>query len=167
MTQDEIVDLVRFDAWAINRTLESVSALTREQYEKDLGSSHGGVRGTLVHTYSADTIWFARWRGETPTKAVTPDEVPTLDTLKQRWEEYQRTLEGYVRALSEKSLSSLFSYKDFKGNPYSVPLQNQIQHKVNHSSYHRGQVVTMLRQLGAKPQSTDMIQYFRLGPNRG
>jgi len=167
MTKEEMLDLVRFDAWATDRTLESVSALTREQYEKDLGSSHGGVRGTLVHTFSADTIWFARWQGEAPTKAISAEEVPTLDALKSRWKEYQQRLEAYVRGLDDRSLHAPFGYKDFKGNPYTVPLQNQIQHKVNHSSYHRGQVVTMLRQLGAKPQSTDLIQYFRLPLNRG
>jgi uncharacterized damage-inducible protein DinB len=32
---------------------------------------------------------------------------------------------------------------------------------VNHSTYHRGQIVTMLRQLGAKPPTTDLILFYR------
>ena len=37
------------------------------------------------------------------------------------------------------------------------------RHFINHSSYHRGQIVTFLRQLGATPPSTDLILYYRRG----
>jgi uncharacterized damage-inducible protein DinB len=37
-----------------------------------------------------------------------------------------------------------------------------LQHVVNHGSYHRGQVTTLLRQLGAPaPKSVDLIAFYR------
>lgn len=167
MTLKEIQTLCDYDRWATNRTLESVSALSDAQFGKDLGSSHGGVQGTLVHTFSADTIWFDRWKGNAPTAAIKVEEVPTFQILKQRWETHQKEFRVYVDTLTEQKLHSPFDYRDFKGNPHAELLHQQIQHKVNHSSYHRGQVVTMLRQLGAKPLSTDLINYFRLQQKNG
>ncbi len=167
MTLKEMKDLYDFDAWAMNRTLETVETIPEEQFIKELGSSHGGIRGTLVHTFSADTIWFKRWKGESPTKAISPEELPTFQMLKSKWEQHQKEISAFVRSLDDKKLLEPFGYKDFKGNNHSQLLYQQLQHKVNHSSYHRGQVITMLRQLGVKPQSTDLIQFYRLEQNNG
>ena len=167
MTLKEILDLYGYDAWANTRTLETVSTLSDELYQKDLGSSHGGVRGTLVHTFSADTIWFERWMGNRPTAAINPEEVPTLKILASKWGQFHGEITKYLHSLNDKRLLEPFAYKDFKGNDHLQPLYQQLQHKVNHSSYHRGQVITMLRQLGVKPQSTDLIQYYRLEQKNG
>jgi uncharacterized damage-inducible protein DinB len=51
-----------------------------------------------------------------------------------------------------------------KGDQQSAPHWQMLQHVVNHQSYHRGQIATMLRQLGAKPISTDMIFFYRERP---
>lgn len=45
--------------------------------------------------------------------------------------------------------------------PWSEPLYQQIQHVFFHSMYHRGQVVTLLRQLGQTPPRTDLIAFYR------
>jgi uncharacterized damage-inducible protein DinB len=48
------------------------------------------------------------------------------------------------------------------GSQGSSPIGQMVQHVVNHGSYHRGQLTTMFRQLGATPaKSTDLIGYFR------
>jgi uncharacterized damage-inducible protein DinB len=51
--------------------------------------------------------------------------------------------------------------KTSAGTTFSQPLWQMLQHLANHGSYHRGQVATMLRQLGAKPVGTDMIGFYR------
>jgi uncharacterized damage-inducible protein DinB len=45
--------------------------------------------------------------------------------------------------------------------PFAQPLWQCLQHVANHSTYHRGQITTMLRQLGAKPAGTDLIGFYR------
>jgi uncharacterized damage-inducible protein DinB len=160
MNLKEIRDLYDFDRWATLRILESVAALAPDQYQKDLGSSFGGVHGTLVHIVSADRVWLNRWLGK-PVTPLKPDEIPTIEVLKKQWDAYELELGNFLRTLTEEKIAAPFSYTDFKGNPNGQILWQQMQHKVNHSTYHRGQVVVMLRQLGAKAQGTDLITYYR------
>jgi uncharacterized damage-inducible protein DinB len=133
---------------------------------KDLGSSLGGIHSTLVHILSADNIWLARWTGKTtaPLKAV---DIPTDEVFKKQWDAYHCEMNNFVRGLGQDALDQPLPYTDFKGNTFSHPLCQQMQHKVNHSTYHRGQVVTLLRQRGEKVVSTDFIQYIRQKETRG
>jgi uncharacterized damage-inducible protein DinB len=54
-------------------------------------------------------------------------------------------------------------YQNLKGETWRYPLWQQMHHVVNHSTYHRGQVVTMLRQLGAAAPATDLLVYYDQG----
>ena len=162
MNLHDIENLYQYDVWATKRIIDMVTPLAQEQYDKNLNSSHGGVRGTLTHIYAADWIWFERWKGNSPTSLIQESDFPTLASLKEKWEGHFTEIEAFVKSLSDKKLLEQWSYKDIKGNPHAEPLVHQMQHKVNHSSYHRGQIVTMVRQLGLKAQSTDLINYYRL-----
>jgi uncharacterized damage-inducible protein DinB len=161
MTMKEINELFSFDEWATNRTLDSVSALTEEQFKRDLKSSHGGIQGTMVHICGADWIWLERWKGNSPAGLLSIEQVPTLDDLNNRWKSYREEIKKLLTTLDGARLEQHFAYKDTKGNQYAQPLFQQMLHKINHASYHRGQIVTMIRQLGAKPQNTDLIAYYR------
>ena len=161
MTHEEVADLFQFDGWATGKILEAVAALSREQYEKDLGSSFGGIRGTLLHLYSAARNWLGSWKGQEPAGVVTAEEVPTLSALVEHWSRLTEERDEFIRSLGQELLMQPLSYRDPKGRPYSEFLYRQMQHVVNHSSYHRGQVVTMLRQLGIQPPATDLIRYYR------
>ena len=161
MTLAEILVLFEYDEWATERTLESVSNLSDGKYHDDLKSSHGGIHGTLLHIYGADMIWFQRWKGISPSASSNLDEIPNLKSLKAHWKEYRISLHNYLRSLTEDILTALLSYSDSKGNKHAEPLYQQMQQVINHASYHRGQIVTMLRQLGEKPQATDLIAFYR------
>lgn len=161
MNLEEIKTLYEYDKWALERVLDAATALTAEQYDRNLGSSHGGVRGTLVHCFAAYDIWFARWRGESPMTLIKEEDLPTLASLKERWDNFQKNIQHHFNTLTEAALRAPLTYKDTKGNLYTVPLWQQMQHLVNHSTYHRGQVIALLRQLGAKAVGTDLINYYR------
>jgi uncharacterized damage-inducible protein DinB len=161
MTTKEIRDLFGYDEWARMRTIESVSQLTEELFKKDLKSSHGGIHGTLVHMYFADWIWLERWKGNTPTSTITTDQLPSLTVLTEKWNIYSQALRKFIEEENDDRLAAPLKYRDMKGNEYTQPLYQQMIHRVNHASYHRGQIVTMLRQIGAKPQNTDLIAYYR------
>ena len=161
MTLKVVQELFDFDEWATNRTLDSVTLLTEEQFRRDLKSSHGGIHGTLAHICGADWIWLERWKGDSPTALLTIEQVSSRDALKERWESYRRELRTLLHSLNEIRLQEQCVYSDTKGSQHSQPLYQQMLHKINHASYHRGQIVTMLRQLGAKPQNTDLIGFYR------
>lgn len=162
MTTQEILTLYAFDKWANERVLEVVATLTEEQYMKNLGDSFGGVRGTMVHIYGANRVWLDRWK-ERPTASLPRVEIiPTFSTLTERWKNFQTELDEFLLTLTEEKLLTPLKYKDIRGNEYNQPLRHQMQHRVNHSSYHRGQITMMFRLLGVKPVGTDLITYYRL-----
>lgn len=162
MTLKVVQELFDFDEWATNRTLDSVSLLSEEQFRRDLKSSLGGIHGTLVHICGADWIWLERWKGNSPSALMTTEQVPSREALKERWESYRAEIPALLHSLDDIRLQEQRAYKDTKGNQHSQPLFQQMLHKINHASYHRGQIVTMLRQLGAKPQNTDLIGFYRI-----
>jgi uncharacterized damage-inducible protein DinB len=166
MTQKEIQLLYDYDKWADLKILEAIATLTGDQYKKDLGSSFGGIRGTLVHILSADRVWLCRWTGKTMA-LLKAEDFPTIEVVKKQWDTYHFEIGNFVRSLSDEKLNESLAYTDFKGNSYAHPLCQQMQHKVNHSSYHRGQVVTMLRQLEVGVVSTDFINYIRQKETNG
>ena len=161
MTLQEIRALFEYDKWANDRTVESVSSIPELKYLEDLKSSHGGIHGTLVHIYGANMVWLQRWKGGSAIKFVTVAEIPNLESLKNHWRNCQTELDRYLDNLSEAKLIAPLSYNDLKGNPHSEPLFQQMQHRINHSSYHRGQIVTMLRQIDSVPIGTDLITFYR------
>ena len=68
----------------------------------------------------------------------------------------------FVEKLGDAGINGLFAYRLPNGAEGQVTYAQSLQHVVNHSAYHRGQVVTMLRQLGAKPpESMDMVRFYR------
>jgi uncharacterized damage-inducible protein DinB len=81
--------------------------------------------------------------------------------LNNRWQQYLENINTYLAAISDNILATSLLYTDTRGNKHFEPLYQQMQHKVNHSSYHRGQIATMLRQLGEKPIATDLIEFYR------
>ncbi len=161
MNLSDILTLFEYDGWATSLTLESVSSLSEGKYQEDLKSSHGGIHGTLVHIYSANMIWLGRWKGSSLSAHLDPGEIPTLESLKIRWKDYRNVLNGYITTLTEAKLQAALPYNDLKGNHHAEPLYQQMLQIINHASYHRGQIVTMLRQLGSKPQATDLILFYR------
>ena len=159
----DIHNLFEYNYWANHRILGVVETMQTDQILKDLGSSHGGIHGTLVHMMGAEEIWIRRWKGESPASFYTASEFPTFEAVANRWEMVEMEMMGFCHMLKiEEDLKQIISYKDLKGNPYSQPLWQLMQHLANHSTYHRGQIVTMMRQLGTKPVGTDLVSYFRL-----
>jgi uncharacterized damage-inducible protein DinB len=151
-----------YTRWADGRTCEAVSKLSPEQYTKDLASSHKSVRDTLVHLASAQWIWLSRWKGTSPPAMWPAQEYPTFADLKARWDPLQQEYEQFVAGLSAPSLRREIAYKNLKGEPKKYPLGHMLLHAFNHSTYHRGQVTTLLRQLSAQPNSTDLVAFVDL-----
>jgi uncharacterized damage-inducible protein DinB len=159
MTKQEMIVLFDYDAWATDHQLTVIENLTDTQYEKDLGSSHRGIQGTITHMYGAQRVWLSRWTGKGLN--AMPEGVLPKAGLRERWTILHNEIQEYAESLSDQKLFASFAYRDLRGNPYSQPLWQQMQHVANHSTYHRGQITTMLRQMGVTPVSTDLIAYYR------
>ena len=159
-TPQEMSKLFAYNRWANARVLEPVSALTAEEFSREVGGSFPSVRKTLAHIYAAEWIWLERWQGRSPRALPPEQEVPTLEELAKKWsavEDWQRI---FVDGLTEARMAEVVTYVNVKGETWSYPLGEMLVHVVNHSTYHRGQVATMLRQLGKTPRSTDYLAYL-------
>ena len=84
-----------------------------------------------------------------------------LASLRERWLEQEQRLLAFVGGVTQSDLDREMEYKTLKFGVYRNPLWQSMQHVVNHGTYHRGQVTTMLRQLGAEPILTDLMHFYR------
>jgi uncharacterized damage-inducible protein DinB len=161
MNAEDFRNLYEYNSWANRRVLDSCAALSPEQFTRDLGSSFKSVRDTLAHIMGAEWIWLERWHGRSPQALPKAEEFPDLDSLRARWVEIERDLTDFVASQSDEDLVRVYNYKTAAGAPFSSLAWQMLQHLANHGTYHRGQIATFLRQLGAKPQGTDLIAFYR------
>ena len=161
MTHAEIKELFQYNEWANRRVEDSILNLKPEQFTENLKASHASIRGTFAHIAAAERIWLDRWKGESPTKLMSEDEFPDIHTAVRRLQEIDRELSDYVAQLTEADVDKVFAYKTTEGKTHSNILRHAMVHLINHSSYHRGQLATLMRQVGAAPISTDLILYYR------
>jgi len=161
MDGETLRTLCEYDRWAQARILEACSRLTSEQFTRDLGSSFPSVRDTLTHILAAQWVWLERFHGRSPGSFPHHLENLSFDSVRERNAELNGGLQSYSAGLSAEDLRAKHDYKTLAGKEMSNALWGSLRHVVNHSTYHRGQVTTMLRQLGAEPVSTDLIYFFR------
>jgi uncharacterized damage-inducible protein DinB len=161
MSPEDIRQLYDYNAWANRRSMDAAAALTPEQITKPLGSSFSSVRDTLAHIYGAEWIWLERFQGRSPTSLPDVKEFANLEGLREHWVDHEARLLGFVRGLTQADLDRVMEYKTLKFGVYRNPLWQSMQHLVNHGTYHRGQVTTLLRQLGAQPILTDLMHFYR------
>lgn len=161
MKKEEIVALVEFNAWANRRILGAVAGLSPEQFTKELGSSFTSVKDTLMHVFGVEWVWLERLQGRSPSAIPDVKEFANLEKLAARYEAHEANFLGYIRGISQTELDEEMEYKTLSFGPGKNVRWQMIQHVVNHGSYHRGQVVTMLRQVGAPGVGTDLITFYR------
>lgn len=160
MTLQEVKMLHAYNAWANNRIFDAVQRLTDEQYKKDMKASHGSIHGTLTHMVGAEKIWLERFLGN-PQPFLKAEDIPSASALRTIWEGVGYEMARWIGTMSDKKLQEVFEMKTLKGDVYTHVYWQAFQHLANHSSYHRGQIVTMLRQLDMQPVSTDLILFYR------
>jgi uncharacterized damage-inducible protein DinB len=161
MTPHEMRALYDYNVWANHRSLEAASKLTTDKFVLPMGSSFGSVRDTLAHIYGGEWLWLERFQGRSPSSLPDTTQFADIASLRERWNELEPRLLGFVRGLTQSDLDRVFEYRTLKFGVYRNPLWESMQHLVNHGSYHRGQVTTLLRQHGAEPISTDLMHFYR------
>ena len=161
MNTQDISTLYAYNRWANRRTLGSVQPLDIDEFTRDLGTSHGSIRGTLVHTMWSDWIWLRRWLGESPKRLpFDPNDFADLAAVEASWQGLEHERQGFIARLTDPRLQESLTYENLKNERWTYTLEHMMQHAVNHASYHRGQIVTLLRQLGRTPASTDFLEFF-------
>lgn len=158
MNVADIARLYAYTEWANERMLNVLGGLTDEQFARPLVSSYPSIRETLSHIAFAEWLWLARWKGASPSSA------PVLESLEELRASLRATADerrAFLATLADEAVSSPFSYRSTEGDPFTAVLGDTLIHCANHSTYHRGQLVTMLRQVGAIPPAMDFMPFTR------
>ena len=161
MTPAEMQQLFDYNTWANHRSLQAAGVLSQEQFTKPLASSFSSVRDTLVHICGAEWVWHERFEGRSPSAIPDFSALQSVDALREHWMVQESRLLAFVRRVTQADLDTVMEYKTINFGVYKNPLWQSMQHVVNHGTYHRGQVTTMLRQLDAKPILTDLMHFYR------
>ncbi len=161
LRKDDLGRLLDYTVWANHRFLRVVATLSVLDFRRDLGSSHGGIRGTLTHTLSAEWLWLERWKGVSPRQMMDEGEFPDVVALRDRWAALDRHRSSWFKGLRVREIAAPVCYRNLEGRELAAPLWQLVQHLANHSTHHRGQVATLLRLLKTKPPATDLVVWDR------
>jgi uncharacterized damage-inducible protein DinB len=167
MLKDDIQLLYEYDRWANNRVLRVVSALSAEEFTRELGGSFHSVRGTLVHIVGSEWGWLTCWKEPSVSSAFvtdlwtrqdvlfSPTAFPDFSAVQLKWAEVEREQVEFVSHIRDESLGRMLPI-----GTTQISLAYLMQHLANHSTYHRGQVAHMMGQLGAEPCATDFAMFL-------
>lgn len=154
-------ELFDYNYWARDRQLDACAALADEQFLRPMGNSFSSMRDVLAHLIFAEWVWLERWLGKSPTQVdrqqVAADKFLTLASVRERWSALEGSMRSYLTGLDEHTLSRPLTYTNWRGHVCTYPLGQTIFHLANHQTYHRGQVTTLLRQLGAEAPAIDYL----------
>lgn len=158
MNVSDIKTLYRYNEWANERLFTAIAKLSDEDIARDLGGSLPSLRHVVAHIVSTEWSWLERWHGMSPAARSGWIDADLASIMVQSREiEAKRTL--YLDSLSDGALASPLSFTYLSGKPDQHILQDLLVHVANHSTYHRGQITLMFRQLGHAPPSTDFVLF--------
>lgn len=153
-------DLLLYMLWADRATLAALREVSQEDLLRDAGISFRSMLGTMAHMLGAQVIWLNRFLGTSLDRVPSIDDYPDLPSWIHGWEENASHIEAFMAGLTDEQMTTPMTWTTTSGEPRARPLWQPIVHLVNHTSYHRGQVVSLLRQMGYKAPTTDLIYYF-------
>ncbi len=159
-----------YNAWFNERLYAQVAALPAAERSRDLGAFFGSLSGTLNHILLADRIWLARFadsplRFESLAGAALIREFEGLDQvlyadfaqLAAARRETDAVIRAWVEELTPEVLAAPLRYRTSRGEWREHPAWEAAAHLFNHQTHHRGQVTTLLDQLGVDPGVTDFM----------
>ena len=148
---EQLRDLFEYTAWADGRSVEVGRSVPADGYFFEQDISLGSVHKVLVHMLAVQEIWLSRWRGEPPARMKDVTDYPTLAAVEGRWPAVHAELAAFAAGQTPASLAEPVSYRNSKGEAFSLPLGELMLHVADHATYHRGQLNSMAKRAGGKP----------------
>jgi uncharacterized damage-inducible protein DinB len=154
--------LAAYNTWAHQKIVDVILSLAEEKQMAEVPSSFDSLYKTMLHIWNAESIWWQRmklneriiepaWNFNGTMKDITDG----LMQQSKQWEEW-------VNNASDMMLDHVFQYQNSRKEYFKQPLYQMLLQVFNHDTYHRGQLVNMLRQLGIeKIPQTDFIVWSR------
>ena len=162
MTKQYFTELAGFNIWANNIVCDWLLQLSDEQWKQHIVSSFNSIAETTLHIASAEQAWLERFQGNKNIVWQQSVFKGSKEDVVSFWKNASEGLKDYISNFDENMLLANLDFKRLNGDAYSMPWYQLFAHVVNHSAYHRGQLVTMLRQAGFEGVgSTDLLGFYR------
>ncbi|QQR72770.1 MAG: DinB family protein [Holophagales bacterium] len=156
-------ELLAYTIWADRTLLEALRGVSVEDLTRESGTSFGSLAGTMAHILAAEQRWLARFLGGPEPETLPAEAFADRLQLALAFEEIWSQLEFFIASLTAEQLAAELTWTDSAGRSQTRTLRKAVFHLVNHSTYHRGQAVSLLRQLGYVPPATDLIHFTSAG----
>lgn len=151
-----------YNTWASRKVLEVILSLPEEKQKAELSSSFSSLYKTVLHMLDAESVWWQRLKLLEKLQVPSHQFAGTMQDLADELLSQSKRWEEWINAAMERSLEHVFQYSSLTGEQFKQPTWQMLLHVFNHSTYHRGQLITMLRQSGIeKLPATDFIHWAR------
>jgi uncharacterized damage-inducible protein DinB len=151
-----------FNLWANERIGHLVMAQSDTQLDLEQKNSFTSINKTLLHIWDAEVIWLTRLKGGTVSDWPSKNFKGSKTEMLHGFIKNSTDLLTFVREKGEAFQPQTIVYKNMKGEAYKNTVEEILFHLVNHGTYHRGQIITLLHGAGVTQMvSTDLITWFR------
>lgn len=160
--KDLLLNYTKYNLWANTKVTGFLKKLTPELWNKELKSSFPTIRETLYHIWDAELIWYDRLKGISLSEWPSAGFKGSNDEFIKSFLQQSGKFIELIESKSERELNDYYGYKNVEGKSFESKTADSVLHCMNHSTFHRGQIVTMLRNAGfTELNSTDYIMYTR------
>jgi uncharacterized damage-inducible protein DinB len=158
-----LLQMAKYNLWANKRLIDVMQKLDDEKQNREIPSSFPSIYNTALHIWGAEFLWLQRLQlAEQP--IYTPYVFTgTFAEACTQWQEASQAFIDFIdKQFDDKALEHVLQYYNSEKQSFKNPVFEVLQHVFNHSTYHRGQLVTLLRQVGVeKLPATDFTAYLR------
>lgn len=155
-------DYAAYNAWANQVLTDAILEMDEHTHQQIVKSSFPNLYATVLHMWDAESIWWQRMEGHAQLLIPSKEFNPTMKEAVNGLLNQSREWSNWVNRVTEDQLLKEFSYKNLKGEAFHSGVWQVVHHLLNHGTYHRGQLVTMMRELGAVViPATDFIHWYR------
>jgi uncharacterized damage-inducible protein DinB len=153
----------QYNVWANNKLKALLLENDENLMTKKVISSFPSIRKTLQHLWGAEKIWLLRLNGVSPTVLTAYNFDGILERMYQNWCKESLNFLTFIEYQLDEWFEESTEFLDTHGAPHEIKNSEILQHVLNHSNYHRGQVVLLMRQLGmTNMEGLDYIAWARL-----
>lgn len=152
----------QYNHWADERLANILQDQEESLLQKTVSSSFPSLYLTVLHLWDAQQIWLARLQGQSPQNFPSRHYRGTAEEAVRKWVRQSRDIARQMQAQPATYFSGTCRYQNTRGQSFQHTRAEVLMHLFNHASYHRGQLITLMRQLGigALP-ATDYVAYLR------
>ena len=151
-----------YNTWATQKLVEALQPLSPDLLEKEIVGSFPSIHLLLLHIWDAESIWWQRLKLQEVITAPSMNFKGSAKDVAAALMHQDRLWENWVMSANESALTHVFFYRNSKKEQFKQPVYQVLLHMFNHATYHRGQLVTAMRQIGMeKIPGTDFILWSR------